>query len=79
MKFKKMFPTSFYINLDNRPDRRTNAVHEFRKMGLRPERFSGVVGNWVNNSWWNGAIACMLSHIECLRAGLERKTNVFIF
>jgi len=79
VKFSDLFPLQFYINLDKRQDRRLLVENEFKKMGLKPKRFSGFIFNGTTSSWWNGALGCMLSHLSILEIGLKEKVNVFIF
>lgn len=56
---------SFYINLENRPDRREHAEQELPKIGLKnPQRFEAI-------QMEIGAIGCSLSHLKCLEIAKE--------
>ena len=80
MKFKEIFPLQVVINLDSRKDRiKECREKEFPKLGISPIRKSGIIFNKTNNSWWNSAIGCMISHYQILQAALLLDTNVFIF
>jgi GR25 family glycosyltransferase involved in LPS biosynthesis len=77
--FDDVFPSKIYMNLDKRPDRKIQAEKEFARMGISPIRMSGVFIKGTDNQLVNNALGCMFAHIECLKWGLEQKTNVFIF
>ena len=63
----------FYINLDRRPDRRTEVEAEFKKMELSVERFSAIDRS-------PGIVGCGLSHLAVLKMARERGLkNVLIF
>jgi GR25 family glycosyltransferase involved in LPS biosynthesis len=80
MNFKELFPLQVCINLDKRPDRYKICVEEeFPKLDINPVRKSGVVFTQTESPWWNGAIGCLLSHYDILRAAYLLNTNVFIF
>lgn len=79
MNFSKLFPTTIYMNLDKRPDRKKLAEKEFEKIGIKPVRMPGVIFKGTSNERLNGILGCMFAHIECLHYGLERNTNIFIF
>jgi GR25 family glycosyltransferase involved in LPS biosynthesis len=80
MNFKELFPLQVVINLDKRPDRLKLCVEEeFPKLEITPIRKPGVLFTQTNNSWWNGAIGCMISHYEILQSALLLNTNVVIF
>lgn len=72
MKIDEFFPLKYIINLDERPDRLKLANEEFKKIGIKPERFSAIKNE-------NGAIGCYLSHLNILREALYRDENVIIF
>jgi glycosyl transferase family 25 len=56
---------SFYINLENRPDRREHVEQELPKIGLKnPQRFEAI-------QMEIGAIGCSLSHLKCLEIAKE--------
>lgn len=53
----------FYINLDNRPDRKTLVENELLSLGIDPtamRRFRAIELS-------NGAIGCSLSHLRCIQ------------
>ena len=56
-----------YINLDRRPDRKTEIESELKKVGLKNfERFAAIADD-------NGAIGCCKSHLAVLKQAKERK------
>lgn len=55
---------SFYINLENRADRKTHVEKELIKIGITPNRFNAI-------KMPNGAIGCSLSHLKCLQIAKE--------
>jgi len=55
-----------YINLDKRTDRRSEIENELNNFNLNYERLSAIEHN-------NGAIGCLLSHIDALK--LAKKQN----
>jgi GR25 family glycosyltransferase involved in LPS biosynthesis len=77
--FKKLFPLMIYINLDRREDRNKQAVEEFNRVGLSPERLSGTWIRGTQNDGINGIQGCMLSHIRALLYAKKKKQNIFIF
>jgi GR25 family glycosyltransferase involved in LPS biosynthesis len=77
--FNELFESMIYMNLDKRPDRKLLAEKEFDRMGISPIRMPGVFIKGSNNQLVDNALGCMFAHIECLKWGLEQKTNVFIF
>lgn len=77
--FKNLFPLQIYINLDHREDRNKQAVEEFNRVGLSPERLSGTWIHGTSNSMINGIQGCMLSHIRALLIAKEKSQNIFIF
>jgi len=77
--FNELFKSMIYMNLDKRPDRKILAEKEFKRMGISPLRMPGVFIKGSNNQLVDNALGCMFAHIECLKWGLEQKTNVFIF
>jgi glycosyl transferase, family 25 len=55
-----------YINLESRPDRRTQVENEFKKIGVNePERFKAV-------KLENGALGCSMSHLKCVELAKSR-------
>ena len=80
MNFKELFPLQVVINLDKRPDRLKICMEEeFPKIRINPIRKPGVVVEQIENSWWRGAIGCLLSHYHILQSAMLLNTNVFIF
>ena len=56
---------SFYINLENRQDRRQHVEEELQKIGIKnPERFEAI-------KMEIGAIGCSLSQLRCLEIAKE--------
>jgi len=55
---------SFYINLENRADRKTHVEKELQSIGITPNRFNAI-------KMPNGAIGCSLSHLKCLQIAKE--------
>ena len=72
MKLENFFELSYCINLDERTDRWALCQGEFEKIKFYPERFSAIKNN-------NGAMGCLLSHIEILKIANERNKHVLIF
>jgi hypothetical protein len=67
-----LFSNCFYINLDERKDRREHVEMQLNWMGITGERFSAVKTKF-------GAIGCTMSHIKCLEMAKERDYDmVFI-
>jgi len=51
---------TFYINLDNRTDRKTHVIKELEKIGITDaERFKAIKLD-------NGALGCSMSHLKCI-------------
>jgi len=59
---------SFYINLDRRPDRKTQFEAECVRMGLHVERFQAIAHEVP-------ALGCTLSHLAVLREARRRRYN----
>ena len=58
-----------YINLDHRTDRREYMESELQRLNIGPFfRFSAIKHK-------QGAIGCTLSHIECLKKGIQSGAN----
>lgn len=55
---------AFYINLNNRPDRRQHVEKEFQEVGIPICRFNAV-------KLQDGRIGCSLSHLKCLLLAKE--------
>lgn len=72
MKIDEMFPLQYYVNLDEREDRKELAEKEFDKLGIHPQRFSAIKHK-------NGAVGCYLSHLNILKIAEAKKENVLIF
>ncbi len=67
-----MFPLIYYINLDERIDRKELAIKEFEKLGIKAKRFSAIKDE-------NPAVGCWKSHIYILREAQRLHKNVLIF
>ena len=51
---------TYYINLEERPDRKDQVIQEFKNIGItNPERFDAIKCSF-------GAVGCSLSHLKCL-------------
>ena len=50
---------TFYINLENRPDRKEHVEKQLQSIGIAATRFNAIKLN-------NGAIGCSMSHLKCL-------------
>jgi GR25 family glycosyltransferase involved in LPS biosynthesis len=55
---------AYYINLENRKDRKEHVEHELVNIGIKAERFNAI-------KLENGAIGCSLSHLKCLQNAKE--------
>lgn len=78
----------FYINLDNRGDRRENFIYEAKKVRLPfYERFSAITptndelkGPFEIDDWRRFRVGCSLSHVEVIKIAKERGLkNCLIF
>lgn len=78
-KFNELFPLQVVINLDKRPDRLGLCKKELAKINSNPIRKTGVLYDKTTNTWWNGAIGCLISHYEILEGAAYLGVNVFIF
>lgn len=58
----------FYINLDERKDRRAHVETELTKVGFSLQRFNAI-------KMTDGAIGCSLSHLKCLETAIKNKWN----
>ena len=61
----ELFKHTFFINLENRPDRLENVQNELQKIGIVGERINAVKAKI-------GGIGCTLSHIRCLEEAKKR-------
>jgi len=78
--FDELFPLQAVINLDKRPDRLEICMKEvFPKINISPLRKPGVIFDKTSNTWWNGAIGCMLSHYQLIQISMLWNANIFIF
>ena len=74
----KGFPPVYYINLDRRPDRRSEIEAEFAAYGLRAERVAATDGKRVfaavdcaPGNLRAAETACSVSHLRAIRQWLE--------
>jgi glycosyl transferase family 25 len=57
---------TYYINLEERPDRKRQIIQELSKIGINnPERFNAVKCS-------SGAIGCSISHLKCLEMAKQQ-------
>ena len=57
---------TYYINLEERPDRKIQIIQELSKIGINnPERFNAVKCS-------SGAIGCSISHLKCLEMAKQQ-------
>jgi len=52
---------AYYINLENRTDRKEHVEAELSKIGIKAERFNAIK---LPNG--NGALGCSMSHLKCI-------------
>jgi GR25 family glycosyltransferase involved in LPS biosynthesis len=57
---------SFYINLDERTDRKEHVEKQLESIGIVPNRFNALLLG-------NGAIGCSMSHMRCLQVAKEKR------
>jgi len=57
---------AFYINLDERVDRKKHVEEQLQSVGIQATRFPAIKMN-------NGAIGCSLSHLKCLETAYQNK------
>jgi len=50
---------AFYINLENRPDRKEHVEKQLQNIGIEATRFNAIKLS-------NGAVGCSMSHLKCL-------------
>jgi GR25 family glycosyltransferase involved in LPS biosynthesis len=50
---------AYYINLENRKDRKAHVENELLKIGIKAERFNAI-------KLPNGALGCSMSHLKCI-------------
>lgn len=73
MKIEEIFPISYCINLDKRPDRWETVKEELKKLNVNVERFPGI---YIEN---NPAMGCKISHKHILEKAFLNDKNVLIF
>jgi len=61
----------FYINLDNRKDRRKTAEQQFNALDWKGERIKAV-------KLKNGLIGCGLSHLKCIKLAKKRDLDMVL-
>lgn len=59
-----IFNNHFYINLDERKDRKQFMEKELKKLDIIPNRIEAV-------KMKNGAVGCSLSHIKCIEEAIK--------
>ena len=66
MKIKNIFDIKniYYINLNERIDRKNHIEEQLSKLNLKGNRFNAIKNN-------NGALGCTLSHIGCLEIAVK--------
>ena len=69
---------AYWINLDDRKDRAAQCIIQLSKIGIHASRVSAVtrsevriVGNTKNQHYFQGIIACRMSHMRALNAFLS--------
>jgi len=68
----ELLENTYFINLDERPDRLEHVLSEFKKLGITGTRYKG-------NKTKNGAVGCTLSHIKCLELAKQNNyPHIFI-
>lgn len=87
----KFFDATFYINLDERPDRKEKIIEEMNRLDLcvKYQRIPGVIYNGEYDSdialspdqikHFNGIMGCMLSHLSILHWALKHSATILIF
>jgi len=65
MKNIKDITNAFYINLDEREDRKTKTKKEFKQLKIPIQRMKAV-------KLENGRIGCSMSHLKCLQQAKEK-------
>lgn len=65
---QKLFPISYYVNLDARTDRKDAVEKEFTKINYKSQRHSARTD-----------VTTTISHLEILKMALEVNENVLIF
>ena len=80
------FDGAFYLNLDNRTERKEAFEKRIKEVGIEVERFSAIqlkeedVPNHFNNSGWHIKISCTYSHFEMIKEAKKRGwKNCLIF
>ena len=65
MKNIKDITNAFFINLDEREDRKKKTKKEFKKLGIPIQKFKAI-------KLENGRIGCSMSHLKCLQQAKEK-------
>ena len=55
---------AFYINLENRPDRKEHVEKQLQSIGISATRFNAIKLS-------NGAVGCSMSHLKCLETAKQ--------
>lgn len=61
----------FYINLDDRKDRRKNVEQQLDILGWKGERIKAV-------KLKNGALGCSMSHLKCIKLAKKRELDMIL-
>jgi GR25 family glycosyltransferase involved in LPS biosynthesis len=65
MKSIKDITNAFYINLDEREDRKKKTKKEFKQLKIKVQRMKAI-------KLENGRIGCSMSHLKCLQQAKEK-------
>ena len=68
MKSIKDIINAFYINLDERKDRKKNTEQEFKELQIPIQRIKAI-------KLENGRIGCSMSHLKCLQFAKEKNLD----
>lgn len=60
-----LFTNHYYINLEERRDRDTNAINELSKLGIKPNRFNAIKSE-------QGIVGCCLSHMRIIQEAKQK-------
>ena len=71
-KLNEIFPLVYYINLDEREDRRKETEWELEEYNIEAERFEAIKVD-------EPRMGCWLSHLRILEEAREKNQSVFIF
>ena len=55
---------AYYINLENRTDRKAHVENELNKIGIKAERFNAI-------KLAHGALGCSMSHLKCIETAKQ--------